>query len=120
MLPRVGVEASLRRKKNVKKKKAWASRIEPLLNHSGSVQRKWELRRYQGSLAIKSCNDINRQTGRAPDKSVSERKEKRKSDFFFLQCSKYAEFNRGQRVKERQCTKKKCVCVCACVQSRYE
>lgn len=59
------------KKEKKKKKKAWASRT-PLLNHSGSVQRKWELHRYQGSLAIKSSNDINRQTGRASDKSVRE------------------------------------------------
>lgn len=63
-----------------KKKKGMGRTL--LLNHSGSVQRKWVLRRYQGSLAIKSCNDINRQTGRASDKSVSKRKEKSKSDFF--------------------------------------
>ena len=101
---------------------AQASRM-PLLNHLGSVQRKWGLRRYQGSLAIKSCNDINRQMGRASDKSIVKERKKERVTFFFFQRFEYTEFNRGQKVKGRRHTKAEmyvCVCVCVRVNSQHE
>lgn len=72
-----------------------------LLNHSWSVQREGKFCSYQGSMAIKSCNDINRRTRRGRDKRVVHEEVKKgrftEKGFFFsppplpFRCAERAE-----------------------------